>query len=163
MARRAFYSFHYKPDCTRAAKIRSMGVVAGNAPASDNDWEAVTKGGDQAIQKWIDDQLDGKSCVVVLIGAKTAGRKWIKYEIKTGWNNGKGVLGIYIHNLTDLDGKQATKGANPFDDFTMDGKKLSSIVKAYDPPYFDSKQVYAYIKQNLAKWIEDAVAIRKDN
>ncbi len=162
MARRAFYSFHYKPDCSRAAQVRNMGVIEGNAPASDNDWEAVKKGGDAAVQKWIDGQLDGKSCVVVLIGANTAGRKWINYEIETGWNNGKGVFGVFIHGLKDLDSKQSQKGANPFDEFTMkrDGAKLSSIVRAYDPLCFDSKQVYAYIKQNLAAWMEEAITIR---
>ena len=61
MARRVFYSFHYIPDCSRAAQVRNMGVLDGNQPASDNDWEAVKKGGDAAIKKWIDGQLDGKS------------------------------------------------------------------------------------------------------
>ena len=141
-----------------------MGVIEGNAPASDNDWEAVKKGGDAAIQKWIDGQLDGKSCVVVLIGTNTAGRKWIKYEIETGWNNGKGVFGVYIHGLKDLDGKQSQMGANPFDDFTLkrDAAKLSWIVKAYVPPYLDSKQVYAYIEENLAAWMEEAIKIRAE-
>ncbi len=39
MARRAFYSFHYKPDNWRAAQVRNMGVIEGNLVASDNDWE----------------------------------------------------------------------------------------------------------------------------
>lgn len=43
-----------------------------------------------------------------------------------------------------------------------DNKTLSSIVKAYDPPYSDSKQAYDYISQNLSKWIEDAVKIRNE-
>src|SRR5438874_1029895 len=32
---------------------------AGNAPVRDNDWEQVKRGGDKAIEKWIDNQLDG--------------------------------------------------------------------------------------------------------
>jgi len=164
MARRVFYSFHYKVDNARASQIRNIGVVEGNKPASDNDWEAVKKGGEKSIQKWIDDQLNGRSCCMVLIGKETAGRKWINYEIEKSWNDGKGVLGIYIHNLKDLDGNQTTKGKNPFEDFTMkrDGKKLSSIVKAYDPPYTDSKKVYSYISENLSDWIEEAVTIRNN-
>ncbi len=51
MARRCFYTFHYKPDNARAAQARNMGVIAGNAPVSDNAWETVTKGGDAAIRK----------------------------------------------------------------------------------------------------------------
>ena len=69
MARRAFYSFHYELDNWRVSQVR-MGVVDGNKPAKGNDWETVKKGGDKAIQKWIDDQLYGKSVAIVLIGAK---------------------------------------------------------------------------------------------
>ena len=164
MARRVFYSFHYKPDCTRAARVRNMGVVEGNKPASDNDWEEITSGGDRAIEGWIDEELDGKSCNVVLIGENTAGRKWIKYEIKKAWNSGKGLVGIYIHRLKDLDGNQSAKGCNPFEGFTVGSQKdkLSSVVKAYNPPYTDSKEVYAYISEHLSDWIEEAIEIRNN-
>jgi hypothetical protein len=164
MARRVFYSFHYKEDNSRASLVRNIGVVEGNAPAKDNDWETITKGGDEAIKRWINAQIDGRSCSIVLIGANTAGRKWINYEIGKSWNEGKGLLGIYIHNLKDLSGSQARKGTNPFATFTMDRDKaaLSTIVKAYDPPFSDSKAVYNHISQNLATWIEDAVRIRNN-
>ena len=137
-----------------------MGVVEGNAPASDNDWEAVKKGGDAAIQKWIDDQLSGKSVAIVLIGAATAGRKWIDYEIKKAWELGKGLMGIYVHRLKDLNGNQSGQGSNPFNGFTVGTTGLSSIVKAYAPPYTDSKLVYGHVKDNLASWIEEAITIR---
>jgi hypothetical protein len=141
-----------------------MGVVEGNKPATDNDWESIAGRGEPAIKKWISDQLVGKSCAVVLIGTGTAGRKWIKYEIETAWNSKKGLLGIHIHNLKNLDGTQSVKGNNPFNDFTVGSasKHLSSIVKTYDPPYSDSKQVYAYIKSNLETWIETAISIRNN-
>jgi len=162
MARRVFYSFHYLPDAWRTSQVRNIGAVEGNKPASDNDWETVKKGGDKAIQKWIDDQLNGRSCAVVLIGKETAGRKWITYEIEKAWNDKKGIVGIYVHNLKDSDGNQTTKGKNPFDHLTMkrDNAKMSSIVKAYDPPYSDSKKVYDHISQNLSAWIEEAINIR---
>jgi len=163
MARSAFYSFHYKPDNWRAAQVRNMGVVEGNTPATDNDWESITKKGDAAIQSWIDGQLKGRSCSVVLIGANTAGRKWINYEIKASWDANKGLLGVYIHNLQDVLEQQASKGANPFSGFTLKNGtvSLSSVVKAYDPPYTDSKKVYAHIRANLATWIEEAIKIRE--
>jgi len=164
MARKVFYSFHYKPDCWRASQVRNMGVVEGNKPVSDNDWETITKKGDKAIQDWIDGQLDGKSCAVVLIGNGTAGRKWIDYEIEEAWNAKKGVLGIYVHNLKDQNEKQASKGSNPFDGFTVgtDKKKLSSIVKVYDPPFAISTNVYEHISKNLSDWVEEAITIRDE-
>ncbi len=161
MARCVFYSFHYDADNARASQVRNMGVVEGNRPASDNDWEKVKKGGDSAIQAWIDGQLVGKSCAVVLIGSGTKGRKWIKYEIKKAWDSKKGLVGVYVHNLKDLDGKQTLKGGNPFADFTVGDKTLSTIVKAYDPPYADSKLVYAHIKTNFGAWIEEAIKTRE--
>jgi Thoeris protein ThsB, TIR-like domain len=69
MARACFFSFHFANDAWRASQVRNMGVVDGNKPVSDNDWEKVKKGGDAAIEKWIDDQMSGKSCSVVLVGS----------------------------------------------------------------------------------------------
>lgn len=165
MKRNVFYSFHYKPDNSRASQVRNMGVIDGNQPASDNDWETITGGGDDKIKAWIAEQMKGRSCVVVLIGANTAKRKWINYEIVNGWDEKKGVLGVYIHGLKDLAGNQATKGENPFDfiGYGSSGTKLSSVVKAYNPPHTDSKLAYAYIKDNLAGWIETAIDIRAKN
>lgn len=163
MARRAFYSFHYIPDNWRAAKVRNMGVIEGNAPVSDNDWETVTKGGDEGIKRWIAGQLDGKGCTIVLIGTNTAGRKWINYEIVESWNEGKAIVGVYIHNLKDRLEAQSTKGANPFGYATVKGVSMASIVKTYDPPYTASTDVYKYISDNLSSWIEEAVGIRANH
>lgn len=164
MSRKVFYSFHFAPDSWRASQVRNVGIIEGNQPVSDNDWEDVKKGGNEAIQKWIDNQLYGRSCTIVLIGKDTAGRKWIKYEIEKSWNDGKGVVGVYIHNLKNANGEQTSMGNNPFDDFTMkrDNKKLSSIVKVYNPPYSDSADVYDYIKSNLEIWVEEAISIREN-
>ncbi len=165
MARRAFFSFHYKPDASRAGQVRNMGMVDGNSPVSDNDWEKVTKKGDAAIKKWIADQLHGRSCTVVLVGSNTAGRKWIKHEIIESWNDKMGVVGIYVHGLKNLDGKTTPKGSNPFASIVHGntGKKLSSIVKCYTPSGSDSKERYAWIKKHLANAVEEAVTIREDN
>lgn len=164
MARKVFFSFHYKPDNWRASQVRQMGAVEGNQAISDNDWETVTGGGDAKIKEWIDGQLSGKSCAVVLIGANTAGRKWINYEITSAWNASKGVVGIYVHHLLNSDKEQASKGANPFDSVTFGTdtpkKKLSTIVKAYDPPFTTSTNAYNHIKDNIESWVEEAITIR---
>ena len=164
MARKCFYSFHYIPDSQRAAQIRSIGSVEGNKPAADNDWETVTGGGDSAIEKWIADQMDGKSCTIVLVGNETANRKWINHEISESWNKPMGVVGIHIHGIKNLDGKITTKGKNPFDfiSFTNSNKKLSSVVKCYNPAGSTSKERYAWISTNLDKAVEEAIRIRNN-
>lgn len=160
--RRTLFSFHYKPDNWRAGQVRNIGVVEGNEPVSDNDWEEVTESGDDAIKEWIDAQMKGRSCAIVLIGSRTAGRKWINYEIEKAWNDGKGVVGIYIHGLKNQDGEQSDKGKNPFDSFTVGDEKLSDIAKAYDPPYKRSTNVYSHIEDNISDWVEEAISIRED-
>jgi len=160
MARKVFYSFHYDADNWRASQVRNIGIVEGNAAVSDNDWETVKRGGDKAIERWIADQMWGRSCVVVLIGTGTAGRKWINHEIVSGWKEGKGLVGIHVHNLKDRRQQQALRGTNPFDGFNVGNTPLSSIARAYDPPYFTSTDVYAYISKNLEEWVEEAIRIR---
>ena len=70
--RRVFYSFHYKNDVRRVAQIRNIGAIEDNKPVSENAWEEVKKKGDAAIEKWIDDNMKNRSCVIVLVGEKTA-------------------------------------------------------------------------------------------
>lgn len=157
--RQIFYSFHYANDVFRVQQIRNIGALEENKPVSHNEWETVKKGGNKAIEKWIDDNMNYRSCVVVLIGEETANRPWVKYEIKKAWQDKKGLLGIYIHNLKDPNVGKCSKGTNPFDQFTFeDGTKLSSIIRCYNPSITDT---YNDIKNNIANWIENAIADRK--
>ena len=158
--RRIFFSFHYELDAWRAAEVRNMGLVEGNAPVSDNDWEIVTRGGEGAIKRWIAGQMRRCSCMIVLVGAKTANRKWIDYEIRKSWEDGKGLVGIYIHGLKDQFGHTTNRGDNPFDHIRVDSLQLSSIVKCHNPRGLKSKERYAWIEQYLDLIVEEAIEIR---
>ena len=37
----------------RVSQIRNIGVIEGNCPVSDNEWEEVKKGGESAIKQWM--------------------------------------------------------------------------------------------------------------
>jgi len=119
MARRVFFSFHYERDVWRAGQVRNSWVAKPDREAAGfwdaAEWEEVKKKGDAAIKEWIDKQLKGTSVTAVLIGAETSTRKYVGYEIEQSFNKGNGLLGIYIHNLKDTDGKTDCKGPNPFD------------------------------------------------
>ena len=158
--RKVFFSFHYKPDNWRASQVRNIGKVEGNSPVSDNDWETITKSGNKAIEKWIDEQMYGKSCVVVLVGTNTAGRKWIKHEIKKALDSGKGLVGMYVNKLKDANEKTATKGRNPFSDFSVNGTPLTQLVKCHTPSGSNSKAAYNDISEKIETWIEDAIESR---
>ena len=156
--RQIFYSFHFDYDVMRVQQIRNMGVIEGNTPVSPNDWEEVKRKGNSSIEKWIDDNMKYRSCVVVLVGEETANRKWVKYEIQKAWNEGKGLVGIYIHNLNCPRNGKSKQGANPFEQFTLrDGLKLSSTVKCYNPKSYDA---YNDISDNIENWIEEAINAR---
>jgi hypothetical protein len=153
MARRAFFSFHYERDVWRAGQVRNSWVTKDRESAGfwdSADWEAVKKKGNAAIEKWIDDQLKGTSVTVVLIGAETASREYVLYEIEQSHDRGNGMLGIYINKMKDSSGKTDTKGANPFDKFTF--KNSAGRVVTY--PTYDWVDDDGYDK--LGDWIEAA-------
>jgi hypothetical protein len=153
--RQIFYSFHFKNDFWRVQQIRNMGVFDGNQPVSHNSWEEVKEKGNDSIKKWIDDNMKNRSCVVVLIGEDTANSDWVTYEISKAWNDGKGLLGIYIHNLKDSNSDIGKKGRNPFDNLQLkSGKKLSEFITCYNP---NSNDVYNDIRYNMENWIESAI------
>ena len=141
----------------RVQQIRNMGVVDGDEPVSPNDWEQLQRksGG---VKKWIDDNMAYRSCVIVLVGQRTADRPWVKYEIEKAWNDGKGLFGIYIHNLKDPKKSVCPQGTNPFDQFSVRGAKLSSLVKCYNPKSADD---YNDINENIDSWVEAAIKSRK--
>lgn len=157
--RQIFYSFHFDNDVMRVQQVRNIGALEDNAPVSPNDWETVKRNGDAAIKKWIEDNMRYRSCTVVLIGTQTSQRPWVDYEIRKAWADGKGVLGVYIHNLKCPRNGTTWKGANPFDNIGMsDGSRMSQWVQCYDPPSWDA---YGNIRANLEAWVEEAIARRK--
>lgn len=155
--RKVFYSFCFDDDVMRVQQIRNMGIVEGDEPVSPNSWEQLrrTSGG---IERWIDENMNYKSCVIVLIGGHTAERHWVKYEIQKAWNDKKALFGIYIHNLRCPRNGFGRKGENPFAQFTLsDGRRLSSLVECYEPKI---QNAYGDIKENLSRWVEGAINSR---
>ena len=116
MARRVFFSFHYQRDIWRVNQIRNVPEIVGVAAAGFADaslWEEAKKKGDTAIKKLIDDGLKNTTVTVVCIGAKTAGRKYINYEIAQSLKRGNGLVGIHINHLKDKDGNVDPVGNTP--------------------------------------------------
>lgn len=142
MARRVFFSFHYQRDIWRVNQIRSIPNVTGCAAAGFQDaslWEEAEKKGDADIKKLIDKGLENTSVTVVFIGAKTAGRKYINYEIQQSIERGNGIVGIQIHHLKDHDGNTDSAGDTP--------AKLTA----------GGYKVYKYVDtESLGKRIEEA-------
>jgi hypothetical protein len=97
--------------------------------------------------------MKGTSVTVVLIGTQTSERPHVGYEIVQSHNKGNGMLGVYIHNVKDMNSKTDSKGKNPLANWQMekDGKKilLSEIYPTYDWVNDDGRN-------KMADWVEAA-------
>jgi hypothetical protein len=114
-----------------------MGVIEGDEPVRPNELESIK--GNAAVEKWIDDNMRYKTCVVVLIGTETAARPWVKLEIKRAWEMKKGLLGIHIHNLKCMRTRTVcSKGSNPFNAWNIGTKPMANYIAVYDPPANDA-------------------------
>ena len=141
MARRVFFSFKYKEDVSRAMIVRNSWVAQGKEAAGfidAADFEKLEEQGDDAIRNWIDGQLEGTSVTVVLVGEKTCNSRWIKYEIEKSVENGKGLLGIDISKIKDLQGNTS--------------KRCGQIPKGYDFYLWNNDDGY----HKMSDWIEKA-------
>jgi hypothetical protein len=141
MARRVFFSFHYERDIWRVNVVRNSGAIEGVAAAGFHDaslWEETKRRGDDAVKRLIDSGLAGTSVTVVLIGAKTAQRQYVSYEIAKSLSLGNGLLGIFIHNIKDKLGRSDVPGDVP-----------EALRKAGAP-------VYTWEYGKLGQWVEAA-------
>ena len=156
MARKVFFSFHYDRDVHRVVQVRNSWVVraAGEAPPfyDKAEFEQVKQraGG---IEKWIEAQLQGTSVTVVLFGAQTYERPWVRHEIKRSYELKKGMLAIDIHNVKHPQTGPDVQGRNPLSYWQVEvgGQKvqMSSLYKSYD---WVGDNGYA----NLSTWVEAA-------
>ncbi|MCH8902892.1 MAG: TIR domain-containing protein [Bacteroidetes bacterium] len=141
MTRRTFFSFKYKQDVSRAMVVRNSWVTQGKEAAGFVDtaeFEKIKKGGDKAIEIWIDNQLKGTSVTVILVGEKTCNSRWIKYEIEKSKEIGNGLLGIDISKIKDLDKHTS--------------ERCGKIPKGYDFYLWNNDDGY----NNMGDWIEKA-------
>ena len=160
MARKVFFSFHYA-DVWRVMQIRNCWVVRGEKEATGfvdkADFEKVERQGAKVIKNWIDGQLTGTSTTIVLIGAETASRPYVQYEILQSYNRGNGLLGIRVHNMKDENGQvQWFGGSNPFDAVEVEGGIFgtTALSNKLAIPLYD--WVTDDGRKNIASWIEKA-------
>lgn len=160
MVRRVFFSFHYKNDVWRANQVRNSRITKEDREAAgfidSAEFEEIQSKGEEAIKKWIDEQLKNTSVTIVLIGSDTSNRKYVRYELQKSFEKGNAIIGIYIHNLRDNGGNISSKGDTLFGEIGKD-KEGNSL-------YYHNvmKGTYDYVNDkgydNLGKWIEDAIS-----
>ena len=111
--RRVFFSFKYE-DVSRAMIVRNSWITQGKEAAGFVDaanFEEIKRQGDAAILRWINNQLNGTSVTVVLVGQDTCNSRWVRYEIKRSIEIGNGLLGIDISKIKDFQGNTTERCA----------------------------------------------------
>lgn len=116
--RNVFFSFHFERDIWRVNQVRNCQIVPSVTPSGrffldPAGWESLKRQGDDAVRNWIARNMSGTSVTVVLIGADTSTRPWVKHEIKKSIQDGKGLLGVRIHALKNESGLSDSMGVNP--------------------------------------------------
>ncbi|HFQ4887183.1 TPA: TIR domain-containing protein [Vibrio vulnificus] len=156
MARKVFFSFHYERDVRRVVQVRNSWVIrpGGEAqPFYDKAEFEEAKRRSGGIEQWIEEQLKGTSVTVILFGAETYDRKWVRHEIKRSYELKKGILAIDIHRIKDPQKGADIQGKNPLDYWFIEknGRKVyfSEMYETYDWVNDDGYK-------NLASWIEKA-------
>jgi len=140
MARRVFFSFEYG-DVSRAMVVRNSWVTQEREEAGFIDaaaFEDLEREGDTAIIDWIDDQIEGTTVTVVLVGEKTCSSRWVKYEINKSIEKGNGLLGIDISKIEDLQGNTS--------------ERCGKIPEAYEFYLWKNDDGYS----NMGDWLEKA-------
>lgn len=93
----SLFGFHYARDVRRVVQVRNSWVVRPGGqtqPFYDKAEFEEAKRRAGGIEKWIETQMAGTSVTIVLFGAETYHRPWVRYEIKRSFELGKGVLAI---------------------------------------------------------------------
>jgi hypothetical protein len=114
--RPVFFSFHYEQDVWRATNVRNAGKVDATTAAGWNDssiWEEAKRKGRSELERVIKAGLRGTSVTAVLIGAETASRSWVTYEIQQSIGRGNGLIGVRIHRIKDQNGRRSGRGRVP--------------------------------------------------
>ena len=119
MARRTFFSFHYKPDNWRAWNVRNSWVVTGEKESrgffDSSVFEASKKEGDDNLKRFLRAGLENTSVTSVLSGTDTWTRRWVRYEIARSIIKGNGLLTVDINGVENSNKQTSTKGSNPLD------------------------------------------------
>ncbi len=114
---RTFFSLHYARDLARAATLRDSPLIEPVAAAGWEDatiWEAAKARGEEAVHALIDAALEGTAATVFCLGAETAQRTYVDYEIRRSAERGNVLLGVRIHALADAAGRADPPGEIPF-------------------------------------------------
>lgn len=119
MAKRVFFSFHYKDvQDFRANVVRNHWLTSDREICGYYDasiWESAQKTGAVALKRLINAGLDQTSNTCVLIGSETYERPWVRYELLKSLKKGNKIFGVHINSIKGKDRVTKAQGRNPLE------------------------------------------------
>lgn len=102
------------------------------------------------IRRWIDENMDGCSCLILFVGEKTYESQWVKYELELARKRGMGRFIVYLQGMRGKDGRPCRAGVDPYKHhgmYTNSGRGYA--IKRYNWLRDDGAR-------NIGSWIEEA-------
>ena len=114
--RKIFPSYDWVEDVWRVNQIVNLPKILGkeNMGFMKNVPNEEVKKSDTAIQRWIDANLVGCSCLVVFVGERTYQRKWVNYEMMQANAQGMGGLIVSLAGMKNREGIPSLGGPDPY-------------------------------------------------
>lgn len=148
MAKRVFFSFHYKDVIDfRANVVRNHWVCKNDREEvgffDSSIWESAKKTGEIALKRLINSGLTNTSNTCVLIGTETYQRPWVKYEIFKSIDVGNHIFGVHINGIKGKDKNTKNLGRSPFEWL---GLRFNKDGTSADPIEYNGKNWIGYNK-----------------
>ena len=148
MAKRVFFSFHYRDVVDfRANVVRQHWVAKADREESGyfdaSIWEEARKTNTLGLTRLINGALENTTATCVLVGSETYARPWVRYEIIKSVCRGNRVFSVHINQIKGKDQKTKTNGPNPFDYLALKYSADGKMVKVFEA---EKGQWIAYAK-----------------
>ena len=105
---------------------------------------------ESAIRRWIDENMEGCSCLILFVGEKTHESQWVKYELELASKRGMGQFIVHLQGMPDKDGVPCRGGPDPYRChglYSNDGNGY--VIRQYNWLKDDGAK-------NIGAWIEEA-------
>lgn len=153
--RKIFPSYDWDEDVWRVNQIINLPNIVGkeNIGFIKNVPNEEIKRGDRAVEQWINEHMDGCSCLIVFCGEKTAYSKWVLYEIKLADRLGLGRFIINLKGMLNQKNEECQFCHDPYmvNNLYVDPTKYPNTytIRQYD--WIADEGIY-----HIHDWIEDA-------
>ena len=149
--RKIFPSYDWD-DVWYVNQIINLPVVLGkeNIGFIKNVPNEEVKRNDAAVKAWIDQHMEGCSCLVLFCGERTYQSKWVKYELEKAERDGMARLVIHLDGMASNNGFLCGRGIDPYAYHGMYSLLgFGYVIKQYS--WIADNGI-----RNIGEWIEDA-------